>query len=63
MNGPYPVEFEAKNSNEFPIVHLQIDTQFVGDSGKESYPSSVFISFEREGMNPYTAHADYISEI
>ena len=40
----YPVVFQQLNTNDFSVLHVQLDTQFSGDRDKVDYPLSVFIT-------------------
>jgi hypothetical protein len=42
---------------------MQIDAQFTGDAEKSDIPQTVFITFSKEGMIPYTVQADYLKAI
>jgi len=59
----FPTKFKAKNTNEYPIIHMQIDTAFFGDSEKMDYPRTVFVTLKKKGQLPYSGHADYVSNI
>ena len=64
VNDGYPIEFSAKNTNDNPYLHLQIQAQFFGDVDMQDQPSSVFITLIKDMENlPYTVHADYIPAI
>jgi hypothetical protein len=60
----YPVRFAPKNTGDFPLVHIQIDTAFLGDKEKEvDWPQTVFVTLKKEGGIPYSIHSDYIESI
>ena len=59
----YPVVFQPLNTNDFQIIHIQIDTQFAGDKDKVDFPNSVFVTLQKEDQVAYSAHADYIPSI
>ena len=40
----YPQIFQQLNTNDFPVLHIKIDTQFAGDKDKVDYPSSVYVT-------------------
>jgi hypothetical protein len=59
----WPVVFEALNTNQNPVIHLQIDAQFAGDQAGKDRPATVYAILSREGQVPYSFHADYVAGI
>ena len=59
----YPVIFNQLNTNDYGVLHVQIDTQFAGDKDKVDYPQSVFVTLQKDDQLPYSVHADYMPAI
>lgn len=59
----FPVVFNPMNTNDQPILHMQIDAQLVGDSEKVDRPQSVYVTLQKDDQMPYSVHADYLENI
>jgi len=62
MSSTFPKEFKPKNTDKYPIIHIQIDAAFYGDAEKIDRPQTVYATLQKENQIKYALHADYLPE-